>query len=252
MEQLTFTAFLNHLFGPTVTALLEALHVHPKHPATPITNSVAMEILVVLLLTILFIAVRMRLSVERPGALQHTMEGINGFIEGLAHEIIGHHYQKYVPYLTVLAIFILSCNLIGLVPGLESPTAVPIVPLGCALFTWFYYHYHGVRENGPVGYLAHFIGPQDKDIPIVLRIFLPILMFPIEAFSHLARVMSLTVRLFANMFAGEMVTLVFFSLIPLGIPLVFEGLHIGVSVIQTYIFVLLAAAYLGEATSHAH
>ena len=145
--------------------------------------------------------------------------------------------------------FILSCNLIGLVPGLESPTAVPIVPLGCALFTWFYYHYHGVRENGPVGYLAHFIGPQDKDIPIVLRIILPILMLPIEVFSHLARVMSLTVRLFANMFAGEMVTLVFFSLIPLGIPLVFEGLHIGVSVIQTYIFVLLAAAYLGEATS---
>jgi len=69
----------------------------------------------------------------------------------------------------------------------------------------------------------------------VLRIILPILMLPIEVFSHLARVMSLTVRLFANMFAGEMVTLVFFSLIPLGIPLVFEGLHIGVSVIQTYI-----------------
>jgi F0F1-type ATP synthase membrane subunit a len=71
--------------------------------------------------------------------------------------------------------------------------------------------------------------------------FLPILLFPIEVFSHLARIMSLTVRLFANMFAGEMVTLVFFSLIPLGLPVVFEGLHIGVSFIQTYIFVLLAA-----------
>ena len=135
--------------------------------------------------------------------------------------------------------------------GAESPTAVPVVPLGCALFTWFYYHFHGVRTNG-ASYIKHFIGPQDKDIPLILRIFLPILMFPIEAFSHLARVMSLTVRLFANMFAGEMVTLVFFSLIPLGVPLVFEGLHIGVSVIQTYIFVLLAAAYLGEATAHAH
>lgn len=108
-----------------------------------------------------------------------------------------------------------------------------------------------MRINGS-GYIKHFIGPQDKDIPIILRIFLPILMFPIEAFSHLARVMSLTVRLFANMFAGEMVTLVFFSLIPLGVPLVFEGLHVGVSVIQTYIFVLLAAAYIGEATAHAH
>ena len=82
--------------------------------------------------------------------------------------------------------------------------------------------------------------------------FLPFLMFPIEMFSHVARVMSLTVRLFANMFAGEMVTLVFFSLIPLGIPVVFEGLHIGVSLIQTYIFVLLACVYLGEATAQEH
>jgi F-type H+-transporting ATPase subunit a len=252
MEQLVLTAFLNRLFGPAVLALLQALHIHPKHPATPISNSFAMELLVVLLLTIFFIAVRSRLSVERPGGLQHTMEGIHGFVTDLAGDTIAQHAEKYVPYLTVLAMFILSCNLIGLVPGLESPTAVPIVPLGCALFTWFYYHYHGVRENGPVGYLAHFIGPQDKDIPILLRIFLPILMFPIEAFSHLARVMSLTVRLFANMFAGEMVTLVFFSLVPLGLPLIFEGLHIGVSIIQTYIFVLLAAAYLGEATAHGH
>jgi F-type H+-transporting ATPase subunit a len=250
MEQLTFTAFLNHLFGPTVTALLQALHVHPKHPATPITNPVAMEILVVLLLTILFIAVRMRLSVERPGALQHTMEGINGFIEGLAHEIIGHHSDRFVPYLTALGIFILSCNLIGLVPGLESPTAVPTVPLGCALLTWFYYHVAGLRENG-FGYVKHFIGPQEG-MPLVVRIGLPILIFPIEIFSHLARVLSLTVRLFANMFAGEMVTLVFFSLVPLGLPIVFEGLHIGVSFIQTYIFVLLACVYLGEAVAHEH
>jgi F-type H+-transporting ATPase subunit a len=250
MEQLTFTAFLNHLFGPTVTALLEALHIHPRHPATPITNPVAMEILVVLLLTIFFLAVRMRLSVERPGALQHTMEGINGFIEGLADEIIGHHSAKFVPYLTVLGLFILTCNLLGLIPGLESPTGVPVVPLGCALVTWFYYHYAGIRENG-VGYVKHFIGPQEG-MPLMVRLLLPFLLFPIEIFSHLARVLSLTVRLFANMFAGEMVTLVFFSLLPLGLPVVFEGLHIGVSFIQTYIFVLLACVYLGEAVAHDH
>ena len=252
MEQLAFTALLNRLFGAGVLMLLQALHIPVKHPNTPISNSFAMEVLVVLLLGIFFTAVRMRLSVERPGGLQHTMEAINGFVADLARDTIPDHSERYVPYLTVLALFILLGNLIGLVPGLESPTAVPVVPLGCALFTWFYYHFHGVRANGGLGYLKHFIGPQDKDIPVVLRIFLPILMFPIEAFSHLARVMSLTVRLFANMFAGEMVTLVFFSLIPLGVPLVFEGLHIGVSIIQTYIFVLLAAAYLGEATAHGH
>jgi len=251
MEQLTLTAFLNRLFGPAVTSLLEALHVHPKHPATPITNPVAMEILVVLLLTLLFIAIRLRLSVERPGALQHTAEGINGFIENLAHEIIGHHSDRFVPYLTALGLFILTCNLLGIVPGLESPTAVPRVPLGCALLTWFYYHFAGLRENGPVGYVKHFIGPQEG-MPLLVRIMLPFLIFPIEIFSHAARVLSLTVRLFANMFAGEMVTLVFFSLVPLGLPIVFEGLHIGVSFIQTYIFVLLATVYLGEAVAHEH
>jgi F-type H+-transporting ATPase subunit a len=251
MEQLVFTTFLNRLFGPAVLAFLQALHIHPKHPAHPISDSFAMELLVLLLLTLFFVAVRMRLSVERPGALQHTMEGIEGFVQGLANETISNHPERFVGYLTVLGMFILICNLIGLVPGLTSPTAVPIVPLGCALLTWFYYHYQGLRANGVVGYLKHFIGPQEG-MPLAVRMLLPILLFPIELFSHAARVLSLTVRLFANMFAGEMVTLVFFSLVPLGLPVVFEGLHVGVSFIQTYIFVLLACVYLGEATAHEH
>ena len=252
MEQLGFTKFLNHLFGPQVLALLNALHVHPKHPATPISNSFAMELLVMLGLIAFFIAVRTRLSVESPNGLQHTMEGINGFVGNMADEVVGHHGSKYVPYLVTLGLFILCGNLIGLIPGLESPTAVPIVPLGCALVTWFYYHYQGVRTNGPVGYLKHFIGPQDKEMPWAMRMLLPFLLFPIEVFSHTARVMSLTIRLYANMFAGEMVTLVFFSLLPLAVPVLFEGLHIGVSLIQTYIFVLLACVYLGEATGQEH
>jgi F-type H+-transporting ATPase subunit a len=242
MEQLAFTQFLNHVFGGIVLSLFSALHIHPKHAEAPISNSTAMEVLVVLLLTVFFVLVRSRLSVDSPGALQHVAEGIEGFVSGLGKEIIGHHYDRYVPYLVTLGLFILSCNLIGLVPGMESPTAVPIVPLGCALVTWFYYHVQGLRENG-IGYFKHFMGPVWWLAP---------LMFPIEIFSHLARVLSLTIRLFANMFAGEMVTLVFFSLIPLGIPIIFQGLHIGVAFIQTYIFVLLACVYLSEATAHEH
>jgi F0F1-type ATP synthase membrane subunit a len=79
--------------------------------------------------------------------------------------------QSTCPTWSRSACFILSCNLIGLVPGLESPTAVPIVPLGCALLTWFYYNYQGVRTNGPIGYLKHFIGPQDKEMPLAMRLF---------------------------------------------------------------------------------
>jgi len=252
MEQLALTAFLNRLFGPAVLALLLRLGIHPKHPTTPISNSFAMELLVVALLTLFFVAVRTRLSVENPGALQHTMEGIHGFISDMAEEVIGHHGSKHVPYLVTLGMFILTCNLIGLIPGLESPTAVVIVPLGCALLTWFYYHYQGLRSKGPIGYLKVFMGPQDKEMPWYMRLGLPILLFPIEIFSHLARILSLSVRLYANMFAGEMVTLVFFSLIPVGIPVVFEGLHIGVSLVQTYIFILLPMVYLAEATGQEH
>ena len=244
MEHLVFTQLLNHLLGSQVLALLQMLHIQPKHPAAPISDSLAMELLVFLFLTLFFVAARMRLSVDSPGAVQHVVEGIESFVGDMAEETIGgHHYQKYVPYLVALGLFILVGNLIGLVPGLESPTAVPIVPLGCALVTWFYYHYYGVRENGVIGYLKHFMGPVWWLAP---------LMFLIEVCSHLARVLSLTIRLFANMFAGEMVTLVFFSLIPLFVPILFQGLHIFVALIQTYIFVLLAAVYLGEATAHEH
>jgi F-type H+-transporting ATPase subunit a len=242
MEQLWFTALLNRLFGKAVLALLEAVGVHPKHPLTPISNSFSMEVLVVLLLLCLFLAVRLRLSVDQPNGLQHIMEWIEGFFGNMGSEIIGHDYYKYHAYIVTLGLFILSCNLIGLVPSFESPTAVAIVPLGCALLTWFYYHFQGLRANG-LGYFKHFMGPVW---------WLAILMVPIEIFSHLARVLSLTVRLYANMFAGEMVTLVFFSLVPIGVPIIFQGLHIGVALIQTYIFTILACVYLGEATAHEH
>src|SRR5579871_292748 len=244
MEQLWFTALLNHLFGGPVYALLTALGVHidPRRAATPIPNSFAMEVLVALLLLTFFFAVRLRLSVDDPGGLQHAIEWIETFFGSMGEEIIGHHYHKYHSYIVILGLFILCCNLIGIIPSLESPTAVPIVPLGCALLTWFYYHFQGLRANG-IGYFKHFMGPVWWLAPLML---------PIEIFSHCARVLSLTVRLFANMFAGEMVTLVFFSLVPIGVPIIFEGLHIGVSLIQTYIFVILACVYLGEATAHEH
>ena len=243
MHQLAFTKLLNRIFAGPVDALLQLFGVHPRNPRMPIPDHVSMQVLVVLLLILFFIIVRSRLSVENPGGLQHVMEGIHGFIGNLGSEVIGHGYEKYQPYLVTLGLYILICNLIGLVPGLESPTAIPVVPLGCALVTWFYYHYQGIRANGGWGYLKHFIGPVW---------WLGPLMFPIEIFSHTARVLSLTIRLFANMFAGEMVTLVFFSLVPIGIPIIFQGLHVGVAFIQTYIFVLLACVYLGEATAHEH
>jgi F-type H+-transporting ATPase subunit a len=241
MNQLPFTALLNRLFGGIANGLLDALHIQ-HNAAAPINNAVAMQVLVVGILLMTFAYLRARISVENPGGLQHLFESIHEFINGQSREIIGHEYKRYTPYLVTLGLFILTSNLIGLVPSLEAPTAVPVVPLGCAVVTWCYYHFQGLRSLGPA-YLKHFVGPVWWLAP---------LMVPIEFFSHLARMLSLTVRLYANMFAGDMVTLVFFSLVPIGIPVIFMGLHIGVAVIQTFIFVLLATVYIGEATAHEH
>jgi F-type H+-transporting ATPase subunit a len=241
-EQLWITEKLNQMFAGPVTGLLRALHMSPQYADAPISNAFAMELVVFLFLICLFLLVRSRLSVEAPDGLQHTFEGLHGFISDQCEEIIGHHSDGYVPFLVTLFLFILLCNLIGLIPSFESPTAVPTVPLGCAICAFVYYQAQGFKHAG-IAYLKHFAGPMWYLAP---------LMIPIEIVSHLARMLSLTIRLFANMFAGDMVILVFFSLVPLGIPVIFLGLHLGVSLLQTYIFVLLTTVYLAGAVAEEH
>ncbi len=242
-SQLFLTSILNHLFAGPVDKVLAVLHVTPQYAQAPITNAVAMELLLFVGLLAYFVTIRLTLSVEQPGAVQHLAEMTHEFVSGQGEQIIGHGYERFTNYLTVLLLFILLANLMGLLsPWLESPTANVAVPLGLALVTFVYYHFHGVRANG-FGYIKQFLGPVW---------WLYWLLFPIEVISHLARVLSLTVRLYANMFAGDLLTLAFFSLIPVGVPLLFLGLHLGVAVVQAYVFMLLAAIYLSLAVSHEH
>ena len=241
-EQLFFTKFLNGILAGPAAALLHVFGLVPKYPEAPITNFVAMEILVFLMLVAFFALVRARLSVDSPGAMQHLVETSHEFVENQSHEIIGHHTAPYIPFLMTLGFFILLSNLIGLIPGFESPTSNPAVPLGCALVAWFYYQVQGIRHAG-LAYFKHFLGPVWWLTPLML---------PIEIISHLARAMSLTIRLYANIYAGDMVTLVFFSLVPIALPVVFLGLHVGVSFLQTYIFVLLTMVYISGAVAEAH
>lgn len=241
-EQLWFTELLNHYFGGLTTSLLRHLGIEPAHPAAPINNAVSMEVLVVLVLIVFFFIVRARLSVEKPGKLQQTVEMAEEFIAGQAEQIIGHDYQRHLPFILALGFFILLCNLIGLVPGFESPTANPEVPLGCAVTTFIYYHFYGIRRHG-FHYIKQFVGPL---------VLLSPLMLVIEVISHLARILSLTVRLYANMFAGDMVTMAFFSLIPILVPVAFLGLHLFVAIVQTFIFVILTTVYIGMAVSEGH
>ena len=236
------TGLLNQLFGPAVTALLNKLNIYPLHPAAPIQDKLTLQLIVAFIMVLFFIIVRATLSVEKPGSLQHLAEMIHEFVDDQAQMVMGQEgYTSHLPFVTTILVFILLCNIIGLLPGIETPTASPVVPLGIALITFFYYNYHGVRAQGPLGYLRHFMGPV---------IWISPLMFPIEIISNLTRIMSLTVRLYANMFASDLLTLVFFSMIPIAVPVIFLGLHLGVALIQSYVFMLLAMIYLGEATAH--
>ena len=251
-EQLWFTEILNRFFAGPATAFLRILHIEATYPQAPITNAFSMELLVFLFLVLIFALVRTSLSVDNPGSLQHTFELLRGFINGQSEEIIGHHSERFTPFLATLFVFILISNLIGLIPGFESPTASAEVPLGCAVLAFIYYHAQGIRKQGLIRYATHFLGPQDPSMSLFIRIPLAVVMLIVEPISHLARVLSLTIRLWANMFAGDLVIMAFFSMVAIGVPIIFLGLHIFVALLQTYIFVLLTTVYLAGAVAEEH
>ena len=241
---IAFTRLLNELFGAQVNALVSKLGIHLYHPRHPIGPMLALELLVAFGLIAFFAVVRATLNVERPGKVQQVAEMIHEFVSGQAESVIGPHgYEQHLSYLTTILLFILCCNVLGLLPGIPTPTSDPVVPLGIAILTFIYYNWNGLRAQGPIGYVKHFMGPIWWIAPLML---------PIEIISHLARVMSLTVRLYANMFASDLLTLVFFSLIPIGVPVIFLGLHFGVALIQSFVFMLLTMIYLAEATAKDH
>ena len=240
--QLLLTRFLNDFFAGPVDSLLRAVHVQPTYPSAPITDTFAMELLVFFALLLYFVVVRVTLQVERPSTVQHFAEMIHEFVTEQSEAIIGHGYEPFLSFLTILGVFILCSNLLGLIPGLKSPTADVVVPFGCAILTFVYYHYHGIRKHG-WRYIKQFLGPIWLISPLMLLI---------EIVSHLARLLSLTVRLYANIFAGDLVTLAFFSLIPVVFPLIFLGLHVMVSVVQAYLFMALAMSYLSLAMAEEH
>jgi F-type H+-transporting ATPase subunit a len=242
-HELWFTVVLNTVLGVPVSALLTALGFPPESPAHPIPNHVAMQVLAALLIVIVLTLVRSRLSVDKPGSLQQFFEMITEGIGGQLDDIVGHGSRKFIPLLFTLAIFIFVCNVLGIIPGFATPTDQITVTAGCALVAFCYYNYWGARHHGIGHYLKTFMGP----IPILAP-----LMIPIELVSHLARVLSLSIRLYANMLAGHQVTLVFTGLVPLLVPVVFEGLHIIVAALQAFIFVLLTMIYLAGAVSEEH
>lgn len=269
------THWFNHLFGPLVLRLYhDVLHIQPKDFETPIPEYVVMSLLVLLIGTALVLILRSRLSVERPGASQQIAELLltnpMGFgIKDLLEENVPHGAEKFIAFTGTVSIFILLANLLSVFPAFTSPTSNAVVPLACALLTFMYFNWQGIRHHGVGGYLLTFAG-SPKHLGDWL---LAILLFPVELISTSARILSLTVRLWANMFASELIYVIFIGLLvspfewgwsksyALGgflflftavIPLVFIGLHIFVSIIQAYIFTVLPSIYIGLAVAEEH
>ncbi|MFN0171405.1 MAG: F0F1 ATP synthase subunit A [Bryobacteraceae bacterium] len=235
------TALFNDYLPGAGNALIGIVGDHAVNPLRPWSTPVVMELLVAFLIVVVFAMLRAGLSMDRPGSLQHIFELVYHFLKEQADENIGHGAGKYLPFFGTLFLFILFANLLGIVPTFESPTMFPEVPFGLAILAFAYYNWAGMASQGVGKYLAHFAGPM----PILAP-----LMVPIEIISNLARPLSLTVRLFANMYAGEQVTLVFISMVPLVVPVVFMVLHLFVGVLQAYVFTLLTMIYVAGAVVH--
>ena len=215
-----------------VNELLGGRFVVPPH--------VVMQTIVVLALIVFFAILKTRYSVESPGRLQQAFEVFVEFLHEQLESNIGHEGRKYLGIVGTFAVFIISCNLLGLIPGLMSPTSNVNVPAGCAVVVFLYYQFQGIRKQGVLAYLKHFMVPV---------LWLAWLMVPIELISHFARPATLTIRLFANIMAEELVIVIFFGLFPLIVPLPFMAFAIFGGLLQAFIFCTLMMVYLGGAVA---
>ena len=236
-EQLTIVKWVNDVLGGPVASLLR-LHVPPNQQVIP--THVVMETIILLALIAFFGILRTRFSVERPGHFQQAFELFVEFLNEQLESNVGHDGHKYLGIVGTFAVFIVSSNMLGLIPGLASPTSNVNVPAGCAVMVFLYYQFQGVKKQGVVKYLKHFMGPVW---------WLAILMVPIELISHFARPVTLTIRLFANIMAEELVIVIFFGLIPVFVPLPFMAFAIFGALLQAFIFCTLTMVYLGGAVA---
>ena len=201
--------------------------------------------MIFLLLLGLFVKSRISLI---PGKTQSLFEAIIGGLENFIVDSLGEKGRRYVPLLIGIFLYIFSMNMLGLVPGFDAPTANLNTTVSVALFVCIYYNYLGIKTWG-FHYIGHFTGPSKALMP---------LMFPIEIISHLARPLSMSLRLFGNIFGEEMTLLIFFSFgasIYIGallgtVPLYF--LFLLGKTLQAFILFVLSLIYIKGAIEHAH
>jgi len=206
-----------------------------------IPDHVIMAMLVVILVGAILIPVSRRLSVESPGKPQQMLEVLLSGLEGLIEDVVGPgHGKRFLPIIMGLAVFIFTCNIFGLFFFVQPPTAVTSTTFALSITAFLFYNIVGIRENGLLKYMKHFVGP-------VWWLFF--IMIPIEVISHLARILSLAIRLFGNIFGEHSATGIFFWLFPFVVPWPMMGLGIFGALLQAFIFIMLTMAYLNGAVA---
>ena len=206
--------------------------------AWDIPDHVIMAALVLLISAIVFPLASRRFSRDNPGPLQHVLELVVDGLKGLLHDIIGHEGDRYLNIIGAFAVFIFISNIFGIFFFLQPPTSNPNTTFALALTSFFYFNFQGIRKQGLLHYIKHFAGPIWWLAP---------LMFPIEIIGNLARVLSLGMRLFGNIFGEHAATGIFMGLVPFFVPWPMMGLGIFGAFLQTFVFILLTMVYISGA-----
>ncbi len=244
MEKLEHSLYIveliNKIFSKPIASFLGIFGIHVHDPNHLIPDYVVMVFFVALLLILLFGLASRKIN-SIPSKRQSMLEMIIQAFESQLVNIIGEQGKKFLPLVATIGLFIFFCNLIGLVPGFMSPTSKLNVTVACALVVFLYYHWQGIKSQGVLKYLKHFLGPIPAIAPLLL---------PIEIISHFSRVVSLSIRLFGNIFAEELLIVVIASIIPFFLPLPFMVVAVFTSFIQAFVFVLLTCVYLAGAVAH--
>jgi F-type H+-transporting ATPase subunit a len=228
-------SIISHLVNPLLAKIL-------GYPANThvLSDPVLMSILVVIISAIVFPLFKRRLKLWHPGRLQQIFEMGIEFTRSIVVDYVGPQGKKYISMVGTFGVFILIGSTLEFIPGLQPATGNYNATLALAIFSFGYYHIIGIKELGFFKYLAHFGGSIWWMAPI---------MFPIEIVSHCARILSLSIRLFGNIFGDHMVVLVFTAFVPLVVPIPFIILSMIVILLQSFIFMTLSSIYLSGAVA---
>ncbi|HYO78622.1 MAG TPA: F0F1 ATP synthase subunit A [Thermoanaerobaculia bacterium] len=205
-----------------------------------VPDHVVMALLVLLLSSIVFPLLSRKFSKENPSNVQQFLELIVSGLKGLLQDIVGPHSERFLYMIGAFAVFIFVSNIFGIFFFLQPPTGNVNTTFGLGLTAFLYYNYVGIKTQGLGHYIAHFAGPIWWLAP---------LMFPIEVIGHLARVLSLGMRLFGNIFGEHTATGIFMGMLPFVVPWPMMGLGIFGAFLQTFVFIMLTMVYIGGAVA---